>query len=339
MDLRVLYDKRVMVLILLVILSLGIILFKGINYGIEFQGGVRIPLTFERDLTPSEMDEVVNTLKTRISSFGLSQVLVRPLPPREVQIELPAGSEESIRQIERIVQKQGQFEAFIGGNLALIGHDIMPGSIEQVRVYEESVDGQKVYMWEVRFVVSEEGAQKFAAVAYGHGGEPVYMFLDRPEDALVLIDLDHLDSQRDITDQLETLSSLGLDGIEIFLVDDWETQKAYVLNRSDNHKLIIASESFKGLSDLPENKTKVLSDEDMKIHFSTFSDGTLVVDRWKAVGLLTAPRLSEGLAQGTPARSVSVSGSASTHDEAFQAGKEVRSIPVSYTHLTLPTKA
>lgn len=329
-----LYDKRIIFLAVIIFLSLALILIEGINYGIEFEGGVRIPITFDKDLSPAQMDEVVNILKTRISKFGLSQVVVRPLPPREVQVELARGDESSIKQIEKILQQQGSFEAIINNNLAISGKDILPGSIGEGRITPIS---REAYRWEVDFAVSEEGANRFAAVAFGQANKPVYMFLDRPENALVLLEPGHFPSGASMGEVLPIIS--GLNNIEdgslkIMLIDDWDAKKDLVRKElkssgSNESRRVIVSQNATYLQDLLNitNNTKIVPDSDMMLEASANQKtGELAVSRWKAIGLLSAPILSEGLAKGTPSRLVSVSGSSLSFDGAQSSAKEIRSV-------------
>ncbi len=332
---ELLSDKRVLFLIGLVLLSLAVIFVKGINYGIEFEGGVRIPITFDRDLTPTQMDEVVEILKTRISKFGLSQVIVRPLPPREVQVELAKGDESSIKQIEKILQTQGSFESVINNKIAMTGEDILPGSIGEGRL---SAISKTAYKWEVDFAITETGANKFAAVALGQANKPVYMFLDRPQTALVLLEPRHFPKALDAASVLTSISELnniqGSD-LKIVVIDDWAIKKAIVENEMalNPNRTIIYSQNASFAKDVEQLVTQMnvtsrpLTDADMEFEIVPNDKlGDYTINRWKAIGLLSAPILSEGLAKGTPSRLVSVSGSANDIQTASDNSKEIRSI-------------
>lgn len=324
---NLLLDHRVQMLLIVVILSLGVIFIKGISFGMEFEGGVRIPITFDKDLTPSQMNEVADIIKTRISKFGLSQVVVRPIPPREVQVELSKGDESSIKQIEELIQQQGMFEAVIDGQVALTSEDILPGSIGDGRVERTS---SNTYKWSVDFAVTEEGANKFAAVAYGNGGEPVYMFLDKPEHAVVLLEPKHLSMYNDpasVFESLLDLSRVGNSSLRIYLVDDWNSKSAQVysyLESAPNDTVVIMSSNSS--FNLNYSNVRLVSDQDLVPIVYPTSTGRTIVSEWKAIGLLSAPTLAEGLAQGKPSRLVSVSGSAETLDDARLNAKKIKSV-------------
>ncbi|MCX8206198.1 MAG: hypothetical protein N3H30_03135 [Candidatus Micrarchaeota archaeon] len=332
---ELLSDKRVLFLVGLVLLSLAIIFVKGINYGIEFEGGVRIPITFDRELTPSQMDEVVSILKTRISKFGLSQVIVRPLPPREVQVELAKGDESSIKQIEKILQTQGSFESVINNKVAMTGEDILPGSIGEGRITTVS---KTAYRWEVDFAVTEAGANRFAAVALGQANKPVYMFLDRPHHALVLLEPRHFPRALDIATVLGSITefnSIEGSSLKVVIVDDWAVKRGIVESEiaSNPNRTVIYSSNASFAADVSAiaqqagATTRALPDTDMAIEVvPSQATGDYIVNKWKAIGLLSAPILSEGLAKGTPSRLVSISGTSENPEVAHSNAKEIRSI-------------
>lgn len=328
--LDIIKDKRIIFLSILVILSLSLIAYKGISYGIEFEGGVRIPITFDRDLTPMEMEEVSNIIKTRISNFGLSQVIVRPLPPRELQIELARGDESSIEQIETLLQQRGSFEAIINNRVAITGQDILPGSIGDGRVSAISRD---VYKWEVDFAITESGASRFAAVALGQANKPVHMFLDRPQDAIILLDPRLFPEGAEVSSIISSVNSFNSienSKLTFIIIDNWEIKKNILVNEINNtDRLIIASnESFfaSELSQYSEN-VNLLSDSDMEfdMYYNQIT-GEFIISQWRAIGLLSSPTLSEGLAQGAPSRLVSVSGSTGDTEEAYYEARNIKSI-------------
>ena len=328
--LKLFADKRILILSIILILSLSLIVFKGINFGIEFEGGVRIPITFDRDLTVTEMDDVVNTLKTRISKFGLSQVNVKSIPYREVQIELAVGDESSIEQIEKLLQQQGNFEAIINNKVAINGQDILSGSIGEGRV---SAVSREAYKWEVDFAITEAGANKFAAVALGQANKPVHMFLDRPEDAIILLDPRLFPEGVEVSSIISSVNSFNSienSNLKFIIIDNWEVKKNILIKELNNtNRLIIASEgSFYAseLSELSEN-VNLISDEDFtfEMYYNQVT-GEYIINQWKAIGLLSSPTLSEGLAQGAPSRLVSVSGSTTDSSAAYDEAKNIKSI-------------
>jgi preprotein translocase subunit SecD len=328
--LNILKDKRILFLSVILLLSISLILFKGINYGIEFEGGVRIPITFDRDLTPTEIEEVSNIIKTRISNFGLSQVIVRPLPPRELQIELAKGDESSIEQIEKLLQQRGSFEAIINNRVAITGQDILSGSIGDGRITALSRD---TYRWEVDFAITESGASKFAAVALGQANKPVHMFLDRPHNAIILLDPRLFPEDADVSSiitSVNSFNSIENSNLKFIIIDNWEIKKSILLNEMNNSNMLIiaAEDSFfaSELDNYSEN-VKLLSDEDFtfEMYYNQVT-GEYIINQWKAIGLLSSPTLSEGLAQGAPSRLVSVSGSTYDSDDAYNDARNIKSI-------------
>ena len=108
----VLKNWKVQLVIALVVVMAIAVALRGVNFGIEFKGGVRIPISIisDQDLSTDQMAEVVDTLKTRINKYGLSQSIVRPLGGKEIIVELPNAGEGAIKSIEDILKQQGRFE-------------------------------------------------------------------------------------------------------------------------------------------------------------------------------------------------------------------------------------
>jgi len=323
-------DRRVQFLSIILLLSISLIVFKGINFGIEFEGGVRIPITFDRDLTPMEMEEVSNIIKTRISNFGLSQVIVRPLPPRELQIELAKGDESSIQQIESLLQQRGSFEAIINNRVAITGQDILPGSIGEGRVTALS---REAFKWEVDFAITESGASKFAAVALGQANKPVHMFLDRPHNAIILLDPRLFPEGVEVTSIISSVNSFNNienSKLKFIIIDNWDIKKNILLNEVNNtNVLIIAPESSFFASEIGNYSENVKRLTDEEFSFDMYYNqmtGEYIINQWKVIGLLSSPTLSEGLAQGAPSRLVSVSGSTSNSEDAYNDARNIKSI-------------
>lgn len=122
-------DKRTIAITIVALLLIALVVIRGINYGIEFTGGTRIPITLEKSVTSTVMGDMVNTIKTRTSKFGLQQVIVRSVGDRQIYVELPQSDPASVSNIETILKAEGKFEALIDGKVAVTGEDIVSGSI------------------------------------------------------------------------------------------------------------------------------------------------------------------------------------------------------------------
>jgi len=118
--------------------------------------------------------------------------------------------------------------------------------------------------------------------------------------------------------------------LKFIIIDNWEVKKNILIKELNNtNRLIIASEgSFYAseLSELSEN-VNLISDEDFtfEMYYNQVT-GEYIINQWKAIGLLSSPTLSEGLAQGAPSRLVSVSGSTTDSSAAYDEAKNIKSI-------------
>ncbi|MDO5836903.1 MAG: preprotein translocase subunit SecD [Methanobacterium sp.] len=158
-------DKRVLLLIVLLIASIGAISVLGIQQGLDLKGGSTIQIQLEKPVDTATMGTVTAVLDKRLNIFGVKDVKVYPSGNQNVIVEI-AGVQPD--DVAKIVGSNGKFEAKINNQTALVGSDIT-----QVKPYQ--VTGNE---WQVPFTVSLEGANRFAQVARGQAGVPVEMYLD-----------------------------------------------------------------------------------------------------------------------------------------------------------------
>ena len=158
-------DKRVILLIVLVIGSIAAISVFGIQEGLDLKGGSTIQLQLEKPVDTDTMNTVTAVLDKRLNIFGVKDVKVYPSGNQHVIVEI-AGVQPD--DVAKIVGSNGKFEAKINNQTALVGSDIT-----NVQPYQ--VTGTQ---WTVPFTVSVEGAERFAEIAKGQAGTPVEMYLD-----------------------------------------------------------------------------------------------------------------------------------------------------------------
>ncbi|AUB56157.1 preprotein translocase subunit SecD [Methanobacterium subterraneum] len=158
-------DKRVLLLIVLVIASIGAISVLGIQQGLDLKGGSTIQIQLEKPVDTATMNTVTAVLDKRLNIFGVKDVKVYPSGNQNVIVEIAGVQPE---EVAKIVGSNGKFEAKINNQTALVGSDIT-----QVKTYQ--VTGTQ---WQVPFTVSLDGANRFAQVAKGQAGVPVEMYLD-----------------------------------------------------------------------------------------------------------------------------------------------------------------
>jgi preprotein translocase subunit SecD len=343
--------RSIQIVLILTVASLWLIFMKDLNpytvdlnFGIEFIGGVRIPISLEKAVDSTTMSTMLDTLKTRINKYGMAQFVVRPLGDREIIVEIPRASPEVIKSVESILKEQGKFEAIVDGTEALVGEDIMPGAVGGAQG-ERVVPSQEGVKWELDFAVSREGGERFSKASYGKANYPVYMFLDRPENAAIVLRRSDLNATNAFMASKVLGEALKKKGDDILLVyaEDWASEKAKLANVT----VVIASASLaktdpQVLEDLKASgfgnttqagakKIVLKTDDDVVPQF--YQAGTeFGIREWRAIGLLSAPTLSPGLATGYVSQFYSISGPArgetnqDQYDYAVQQIRELKSI-------------
>lgn len=161
-------DKRVLLMIILVVASAISISTLGIQQGLDLKGGSLIQLQLEKPVDGPTMDIVTTVLDKRLNLYGVQDVQVRSSGDQLVIVEMAGVSPE---EVEKLIGSPGKFEARIGNETAPVA--LTGADITSVEMYEVT-DTQ----WMVPFKVSPAGANKFAEYARGLGGQKVYMYLD-----------------------------------------------------------------------------------------------------------------------------------------------------------------
>ena len=328
---------RIAGLIIIVLLSLFSVYWNGVKFGIDFSGGVRMPILLERPGDPVTMEEMVATIKTRAASFGLSEVKVRPIGDSEIYVELPQSSPQLVRDVETLLSQQGVYRGIVDGQVAISGEEIYSGTI--VRIPSQYLQGAD---WGVSFTVTQAGAAKFASVAKGKANFPLYMYLDRPENAILVISEKQLLSSAKAQSiakakALDLASSaLKLEGDDINIYLGEELVKNFSIEPKDNKTRALVAN---GSSLIPQLKgagfvvvEKPAAEMTPEFLVSTSSPASDAVVQWKAVGLLSSPRLVPSVTEGIPNFAYTINGPASGSTateralDALKKEKEIESI-------------
>lgn len=139
--------------------------------GLDISGGARAVVKPERDLSGSELDDLIAVTRNRLNVFGISDVTIRGVSDlagnRFMLIEV-AGATPS--DLEELVAKQGKFEAKIGNETAFVGGK---KDITNVCRNDASCSGiyscdrfEQDYVCQFRFVIylSEDAAKRHADI-------------------------------------------------------------------------------------------------------------------------------------------------------------------------------
>ena len=328
-------DKRVLFVALLVVASLALLYLNGMHFGLEFTGGTRIPVTLEKPVTKATMDDILTTIKIRVTKFGLSQVVVRSVGDQQVYVELSQStSQEYISQVQTILRSEGKFEAIIDGQVALSGDNIVSGSVRNMA----ETSGENV-RWGVAFVINQDGAKQFANAAYGKGNYPVNLFLDRTEESALLIKESYINSSLSISEAKSAMEKVAGYGNNIIIYTDasgMTPEKVVDAVIASNKTKATVSRNETELIDLLRARNITIDDNDdsdmLPEIVSMGNLGGINVNQWPVIGLLSAPTLSPNLATGQSVQQFSIEGPAkgATYQEkqvfATDEMKKIRSI-------------
>ena len=320
--LEILQERRVMVLILLLLLAIGWVFLNGgpfgggLKFGIDFSGGLRVPVLLDQPVDPVTMDDMVNTIKARASAFALTEVRVRPVGDSQIYVEVAKTNNELLTEILGILSQQGVFTATVDGQTAIEGSDVLTQRIYRVTGAQLSQTGGD---WAISFSVTPAGQNRFTAAARGKTDYPIYMFVDRPSDAIVVISKADLMAQANLNSVAATTVrsdealkaaqealKLKSDPVAIYTEDDVLAQGANVTRAADNKtRAILSSNASAELKALLNQSGYILVERapaDMQPQYRTSRGGltSVVVNQWEAVGLKSAPGLSADVTQGVP---------------------------------------
>ncbi|MFA5412092.1 MAG: hypothetical protein WC350_01965 [Candidatus Micrarchaeia archaeon] len=308
------------------------LVLHGMKFGIDFSGGTRIPVVLEQPAQGTVMDEMVNSIKKRASAFGLTEVKVRAVGDSQINVEVPSSDPEFIRSVEDILSQQGVYTGVVDGKAAMKGEFILPGTIYQISASQ--LQGED---WGVGFSVNRAGAELFASVVNGKAYYPVYMFLDRPNDAVIVASWDELKGTSQVIDRAGMLTAmrkaLALEGndIELYVYDG---NLSGIEPGTNQTKAIISKEMNASIGrELRGLGFNVVVAEEGITPTLMYGEDTqeYVVEEWPAVGLLSSPSLSPDIATGIPAYNFRIGGVAQGAGNekalsAYESAKKIESI-------------
>jgi len=323
-------DKKIKLtaLALLFILALLNMQMNGIKWGIDFAGGTRIPVTLEKSVPVETMQEIVTRLKTRTSALGLEQVQVNAIGNDRIFIEVPSSNEQTLQKIEDTIAHQGVYSGVVDGKIAISGTDILPGTIYQI---PPSYVAQQGADWGVAFSISPEAARDFAEKVRGKGNYPLYMYLDMPYGATIIVNKAKM---QNITSNV----SSDFDNV-IIALDEALDNEAGKITLEYEENIVLSDENITNRTYIVEENSslatalaakgaKVLAYSEAEL-YPQFSKGSIVfVNEWKAIGLISAPVLSPEITKGSVSLSYTITGQAqgAGNQRAINADKDAKMI-------------
>jgi preprotein translocase subunit SecD len=296
-------------IVLLALFNMGI---NGMKFGIDFSGGTRIPIILESPASESTMTEMVDIIKKRASAFGLTEVKVKSIGDSQINVEVPSGDPETISSVENLLSHQGVFQGVVDGKVALSGDAILPGTIQSVSpTYLQGAD------WGVQFSVTRDGAEHFASTVKGKANYPLFMYLDRPKDAIVIASWEEASKNVEVKDRQMLRSaatkSLAVEGstVSFYILD--ELDMATLQPAGNKTQAIVSSATDAQIGSQLRAKgftVKVVEDKEISPIVEQIETGEFIIEEWKAVGLLSSPVLNPSVTVGTPNYGYIISGGA-----------------------------
>ena len=216
---KLLTNWRVLLLLFLLIGSLLMISFNGLKWGVDFKGGTLFQIHLAEPVqNRQDIESITSTIEQRLDWTGLKDTQVTAWGSDVDGVEfviaqIAETDPEEVENIEALLLKQGKFEVMIDGNLMFEGSDILQVQKEVAQGYNYRQVADSAYEWKLPFILTEEGARKFSHGAFhkctlsGFNQETgsqyicskTYFFIDRPTEAVLLVDAFRFESERPVT--------------------------------------------------------------------------------------------------------------------------------------------
>ena len=315
-------DRRIITLIVIMAILAILDLHYGLHFGIEFEGGTQIPLALDHPVNATAMSALISSLSQRLDTFGLRQVTIEGIGNSEVYVVIPSTTQSSINSTINIISSQGRFDGIVAGKEALNGSSILKGSIGTSPPTEINGTAE----WIVTFFVTSSAASSFAKTVFGQANQPLYMFLDRPTSAFILMPQSLLGNT-----SLGVNSSVALSAMQAAL--SFGNQSIPVIPVTNNSAGISHVESFVNSSNgrystafVPVGLNASLlsflaahnitatqeSNANLTPQYTTLNLTDTIVESWTMVGLLSSPVLNPSITNGSILDSYEISGASPT---------------------------
>jgi len=305
----------ILAIVLLGLLPLGL---KGLQFGMDFTGGTLIQVKLDKKLEPLEMQTVLNVLQTRLNAYGLKDISVKPAGQEYIIVAIAETNPQSVNQLQSLLGQQGKFEALFNGKIVLSGTDIISVISDPQKGYGvRGVSGN--YEWIVPFLLTNDAANRFAQAVVGQctpltGGEQckevVYMFIDRPDNAVILVNQSMYDAEKNIPEDFETsTSTISIDDLvknsaEELVVSNFLDNAT--IAKIQNRTVVIAEGSF---------DQKALEQYAPKVIVKSKTAKFWIIN---GLNLENIVHLTPGITAGNPITQPSITGRSSSIEDAVK---------------------
>jgi preprotein translocase subunit SecD len=159
-------------------------------------GGIEIQDPIEEKISDHTREEVINSLYTRVDPYGTLGAQFKSVEEKNYvlfEVSLP------LEDAEKLLSHRGRLEIFIENELVLRGEHLKDVSSPS---YSREREG-----YEVPFELTDDGVERFADASENKGGYPGVIYLDRPDDAILIFG-------EEFTDQISTDAGPDVGGAE-----------------------------------------------------------------------------------------------------------------------------
>ena len=192
---------KVMLWIVFLFISVAIVGFRGLQFGIDFEGGTLFQIQLDEPITNlDERARIVQTIQQRLDWTGLRDISVNFFGEEFVIAQVAESDAETVGRIESLLKKQGVFEATIDGNVIFSGEDIIDLPKDPAKGYSLYKEGSGV-RWVLPFVLKSDAAMRFTEMTFHkcelisyspetgreYDCDQTYFFIDRPKEAVLVM--------------------------------------------------------------------------------------------------------------------------------------------------------
>ena len=203
---EILKSWRIWLLFGVIFLSIGLIAFNGLKFGIDFEGGTLFQIHLSEKV--ESMETVTQVIESRLNWSGLKDMRIYGAENEFVFVIVPETNEEDVKKIESLIRKQGNFEVMIDGNMMLSGEGIINVDQDPSLPAFERV-GEEAYIWRLPFVLKLDAAEKFRDMSFHkcrlidfensqYDCSLTYFYIDKPKDSILVFSQGRFDEDKRI---------------------------------------------------------------------------------------------------------------------------------------------
>ncbi|WP_461866323.1 hypothetical protein [Thermococcus sp.] len=296
-------------LILIVILISFSMIFP-LNTASKTVNTVVITIEAENDSTKEDLHSSLRILIERIHKISIQSGIEGEISDKRIILTVRDIDDNKTELLEELMQKKGKMYIEFQGEIIATNSDIVRVLHPVIR---ESNGG---WIWQLPFRISEDAAQRFADAVKGKAGYPVDIFVDPPENCLIIMN-------SELYKMISSSSFNAITSDSLSLLD--RIQKAFKVSvisfsPENESEIITLAESSKKVVLVGVNgnlKKKLKMKGIAVVPFDELNENRAQLIS-RALGLYGPYSLGEGLTTGRPVMDMMITGSTPTKEEALK---------------------